>query len=154
MTIKENALFAVISLWIGLYIVSSCVCALPDFDIGFSETYIALARGILTFFLWCSSKEQMKNIYPYLMNPISVTTWQDMELGIDTKQLLQQTHASPLNGDVSNHRKKIIMCDTKLIDKEIIYLVSHRWLIDKKIVGFDSFTQLQPRYFLPEDKLF
>lgn len=38
--------------------------------------------------------------------------------------------------------------------KEIIYPQSYIWLIDKKIVGFDSFTQLQPWYFLTEDKLF
>lgn len=38
--------------------------------------------------------------------------------------------------------------------KEIIYPKGYIWLIEKKIVGFDYFTQLQPWYFLSEDKIF
>lgn len=38
--------------------------------------------------------------------------------------------------------------------KDIIYPKGYVWLIEKKIVGFDCFTQLQPWYFLPEDKIF
>lgn len=38
--------------------------------------------------------------------------------------------------------------------KEIIYPKGYIWLIEKRIVGFDYFTQLQPWYFLSEEKVF
>ena len=48
----ENALLAVISLRVGLRIVSSYVTTLPDFDIGFNVAYISFRCGVLTVVLW------------------------------------------------------------------------------------------------------
>jgi hypothetical protein len=32
--------------------------------------------------------------------------------------------------------------------------VGYQWLVDRKLVGFEPFTQLQPWYFIPPAKCF
>lgn len=48
----ENALFAVISLFVGWHITSYYTSALPDFDIGGNDKFITIECEMRLFVLW------------------------------------------------------------------------------------------------------
>lgn len=48
----ENILFAMISLFVGLRMVSYYTSALPDFDIAANDIFITIECNVLTFALW------------------------------------------------------------------------------------------------------